>query len=245
MNKTILLLFVIAFAACNNNNKTTEEKNEGNKQESNIEASSTISPMLGSFTGAFGDNKISVVISRVTKDSIEGSSVVAGNDRPFSGTYKIENGRVTATGKEPGDDKYDGVFSFTFDEKQKDNLAGSWTPNTAGTHGGTKTFNLNRRQFVYLKDVGRYPETSKKVMTEDDVAGYGKEDLAYMRNEIFARHGYCFKKKDLRMQFENQDWYVPAVADIKDALTDVEKKNIAIIKRFEKYIEEMGDEYGR
>jgi hypothetical protein len=66
-----------------------------------------------------------------------------------------------------------------------------------------------------------------------------------MRNEIFARHGYCFAKKNLRQQFENEDWYVPNTVDIKGFLTEVEKKNIALIKRYEKYAEEYGDEYGR
>lgn len=66
-----------------------------------------------------------------------------------------------------------------------------------------------------------------------------------MRNEIFARHGYCFAKKHLRQQFEMEDWYVPNTVDIKGFLTDIEKKNIELIKRYEKYADEYGDEYGR
>ena len=33
--------------------------------------------------------------------------------------------------------------------------------------------------------------------------------------------------------------------DIKGFLTDIEKKNITLIKRYEKYADEYGDEYGR
>jgi len=66
-----------------------------------------------------------------------------------------------------------------------------------------------------------------------------------MRNEIFARHDYCFSRKEMRQQFENKDWYVPNTIDIKGFLTDLEKKNIALIKRYEKYAVEYGDEYGR
>jgi len=51
-----------------------------------------------------------------------------------------------------------------------------------------------------------------------------KEDLEIMRNEIFARHGYCFKKKHLRKQFENKDWYIPNSVDIKNDLTEIEKR---------------------
>ena len=49
----------------------------------------------------------------------------------------------------------------------------------------------------------------------------------------------------LRQEFENEDWYVPNTVDIKGFLTDIEKKNIALIKRYEKYADEYGDEYGR
>lgn len=45
-----------------------------------------------------------------------------------------------------------------------------------------------------------------------------------MRNEFFAEHGYCFKKKYLREQFENKDWYIPNSVDIKNDLTEIEKK---------------------
>jgi hypothetical protein len=72
-----------------------------------------------------------------------------------------------------------------------------------------------------------------------------KEELQFMRQEIFARHGYCFTKKEFRQQFENEDWYVPDTTDIRGRLTDIEKKNIALIKRYEKYAEEYGDVYGR
>jgi hypothetical protein len=93
--------------------------------------------------------------------------------------------------------------------------------------------------------VGAYPFASQRLLKPEDVENEMKEDLEFMRNEIFARHGFCFRKKHLRQQFENEDWYVPNTVDIKGLLTDIEKKNIAMIKRYEKYAEEYGDEYGR
>ena len=45
--------------------------------------------------------------------------------------------------------------------------------------------------------------------------------------------------------FEMEDWYVPNTVDIRGFLTDIEKKNIEMIKRYEKYADEYGDEYGR
>jgi hypothetical protein len=104
---------------------------------------------------------------------------------------------------------------------------------------------LQRKEFKYQANVGTWPEASKRLLKPADVENLVKPELELMRNEIFARHGYCFNKKNLRQQFENEDWYVPNTVDIKGYLTDIEKKNIALIKRYEKYAEEYGDEYGR
>ncbi|PYS98914.1 MAG: hypothetical protein DMF63_12605 [Acidobacteria bacterium] len=65
-----------------------------------------------------------------------------------------------------------------------------------------------------------------------------------MHNEIFARHGYGFAKES-PPTIRKRILYVPNTTDIKGFLTDIEKKNIVLIKRYEKYAEEFGDEYGQ
>jgi YARHG domain len=246
MKKTIIALtLLVSITACTSNNKNTEEKKETTQTVATIAQTIVNSPLLGSYVGAFGDNKITLLITKVIGDSVEGRSVVGGNDRPFSGLASLANGIYSIKAKEPGDDKYDGEFSISFDEKNTNVIGGSWTPFKEGAHGGTKNFSLTRNSFKYLVDVGDYPQASKRLLKEDDVANVMKEDLEIMRNEIFARHGYCFKKKHLRQQFENKDWYIPNSVDIKDALTEIEKKNIALIKKYEKYAEEYGNDFGR
>jgi hypothetical protein len=66
-----------------------------------------------------------------------------------------------------------------------------------------------------------------------------------MRNEIYARHGYSFKMKEVRRYFDQQDWYMPISTDVRTQLSTVEVKNEKIIKNFEKYAEESYDDYGR
>jgi len=230
-------LILCAFAACNSS---------GNKETSNgIAAIIPSSKLLGSFVGAFGDNKITLLITKASGDTVEGRSVVGGNDRPFTGTLKNNSDTYTIVAKEPGDDKYDGVFNLTVNAKQPDIITGTWEPNTPGAHLGPKTFSLERKAFTYLQDVGNYPQASKRLLKEEDVENLLKSDLEVMRNEIFARHGYCFKKKDLREMFEDKDWYVPNTVDVKKDLTEIEKKNIVLIKKYEKYAEEYGDDFGR
>lgn len=235
---------VAAFlSACKPKSKSTDEKN-------GVAAITTTvvnyAKLLGSYVGAFGNNKITLLITKAINDTVEGRSIVGGNDRTFAGLIKFENGKYTITAKEPGDDINDGVFHILVDEQNINTISGNWEPlniNTATVK--PKDFLLQRKAFVYLTDVGEYPQASKRLLTDDDVSNLMKEELETMRNEIFARHGYCFKKKILRVQFENAIWYIPNTVDVRADLTEIEKKNIAKIKHYEKYAEDFSDDFGR
>src|SRR3982750_4275631 len=50
----------------------------------------SIEPILGSYVGAFGDNKITLLITKAGGRSVSGRSIVGGNDRPFDGTLSQE-----------------------------------------------------------------------------------------------------------------------------------------------------------
>ena len=206
-------------------------------------AAESVEAILGSYVGQFGDNKITLLITKAGGGAVSGRTIVGGNDRPFEGTMSMVDGSYAIEAREPGDHKDDGVFKFQIAESDPKQLKGTWKAND--TKRPEKTYTLERKKFEYRKDVGDFPEASQRLLKEEDVENMMAGELAMMRNEIFARHGYCFSRKEMRQQFENQDWYVPNTVDIKGFLTDIEKKNIALIKRYEKYAEEYGDEYGR
>jgi len=246
MNKILIscLAVIITLGSCNNSSSKTADKNTDKEAVAENPVVAAIN-LLGSYVGQFGDNKITLLITKATTDSIVGRSIVGGNDRPFAGLVKNVDGKYMISAKEPGDDKYDGAFDFTIDPKQPDVVTGSWKPNTPTATLKEKTYSLQRREFRYLQDVGDYPQASKRLLTDSDVDNLLKPELEMMRNEIFARHGFCFQKKALRQVFENKDWYIPNTIDIKNDLTDTEKKNIVLIKKYEKYAAEYGDDYGR
>jgi hypothetical protein len=203
----------------------------------------SIEGVLGSYAGAFGENKITMLITTAGGGTVSGRTIVGGNDRPFDGTLTLDGDTYSAVANEPGDHKDDGVFKFTIAKADLNHVTGTWKPNDPKRP--EKSYTLERKKFEYKPDVGNWPEASQRLLKTSDVDNLPKSELEFMRNEIFARHGYCFAKKDLRQQFENEDWYVPNTVDIKGYLTDIEKKNIALIKRYEKYAEDYGDEYGR
>lgn len=250
MRRYLLALIAGCFIlSCNDKKKTETETTISKDTTAGVTSTQTtpapdpLEKLLGSFVGAFGDNKITFLIVKVKRDSVVGRTIVGGNDRPFGGTFHRQGDYYYFSGREPGDHKDDGVFTFIMNGNSPDQVDGGWQAYEKGRP--TKSYNLQRKKFEYRPDVGSWPESSQRLLKPEDVENLMKEDLEFMRNEIFARHGYCFNKKHLRQQFEREDWYVPNTVDIRGFLTDIEKKNIAMIKRYEKYAEEYGDEYGR
>lgn len=86
---------------------------------------------------------------------------------------------------------------------------------------------------------------SNEELTSDFVSNLSKADIFILRNSIFARHGFAFRDKQLRMYFEQFDWYMPVFGDVKEDLTEIEKKNIDLLLRYEQNAEEYYDTFGR
>lgn len=82
-------------------------------------------------------------------------------------------------------------------------------------------------------------------LKEADLKNLKKLELEIIRNTIYARHGYSFKKKSFRQFFDYVDWYIPITDDVSGKLTQLEKENIALLNRFQKYAEDNYDTFGR
>lgn len=88
--------------------------------------------------------------------------------------------------------------------------------------------------FLRNKLIGKYPETYKRLLTDNDLKNKTKKELRLMRNEIYARYGYSFKSKDLKAYFESQEDYYPSYPDVEAWLSDIEKKNVKLIQSYER-----------
>lgn len=85
---------------------------------------------------------------------------------------------------------------------------------------------------IYPKDQ-YYLKARIQKLTEADLQALSNDELAYLRNEIFARHGHTFKTDKMSSYFAKQDWYEPYVADATPWLNETEKWNTQYIKTFE------------
>ncbi|TCO23579.1 YARHG domain-containing protein [Pedobacter psychrotolerans] len=86
---------------------------------------------------------------------------------------------------------------------------------------------------------------SNMLLKEEDVKNLRKLDLQIIKNTIFARHGYAFKKQTLRNFFDPVEWYVPVKNNVDNDLTPIENKNVKLLDRFTKYAEDNYDTFGR
>lgn len=217
-------------------------------------------------------NKINISIDKIDGEKLEGHSVVAGNNRPFSGTIKQYNGNeYQVEAKEPGDDKYDGVFTFTILVNEQE-IEGKWVANNENLSVIERSYELDKKDFKYQPDLDlsgfdyvdlydTYDEEtgeaemltdaldnlnpSNQELTKKDVENMYQGDLEVMRNSIYAKHGYSFKNRRMRYVFNHVDWYIPVHTDIRSELTELEKKNIELIKRYENHADKYYDAFGR
>jgi len=86
---------------------------------------------------------------------------------------------------------------------------------------------------------------SKRKLKAEELKNLKKLELEIIRNTIFARHGYTFKKRKMRQFFDFVDWYVPVSTNITKELTTIEKENIELLLRFENYATNYYDSFGR
>lgn len=86
---------------------------------------------------------------------------------------------------------------------------------------------------------------STQKLTEKELKNLRKLDLEIIKNSVFARHGYSFKKETYRYFFEQTDWYIPVSNNVDADLSPMELENVALLNRFTQYAEDKYDYFGR
>lgn len=81
---------------------------------------------------------------------------------------------------------------------------------------------------------GEYPQASLRLLRPEELKAMSKEALRLMRNEVFARYGYIFRKGGaMERHFRKQDWYWGQHTDVNHFLTELERQNIQRIRAAE------------
>ncbi len=70
-------------------------------------------------------------------------------------------------------------------------------------------------------------------LVESDIYNLDKQELRILRNSYFARCGYIFNDQELARFFSRYDWYKPTSKDVIHKMTEVQKRNVEFIKKYE------------
>ena len=138
--------------------------------------------------------------------------------------------------------------NFMLDENTTDLVDWSSSKEVKGSYKNPesgKTENYTDSQNRSGSDAVFKINASKKALTEKELKNLRKLDLEIIKNAIYARHGYSFKKETFRNFFEQTDWYIPVSNDVEKDLTPMEKTNVEMLGRFIAYAEDKYDTFGR
>lgn len=86
-------------------------------------------------------------------------------------------------------------------------------------------------------DIKKIDEVISQVMDKknpDYLLKFNSEELALIRNTLYARRGLKYTKGKYKEYFESKSWYKPSVTSGKDLLPEKEEKLVEIIKKYEK-----------
>ena len=77
-----------------------------------------------------------------------------------------------------------------------------------------------------------FADSDRRLLTAQELKSLGKTELRNARNEIYARRGRKFVRKEVSSYFTQFDWYRPQFGEVE--LTFLEAQNVALIQKFEK-----------
>ena len=213
MKKLLLTIPLLALIACNETTEAPEDNNSAEKnteeivdsKEERIETDESLIDIgvviEGEWIGDFGGKQLTIVIEDAEDGILTGYNIVSGNKRKITGTV-IRNGELVKVElREPGDDKWDGIFYSEFN-LSKIALTGNWKSNNGKL---TTPFDLSKSsKGVDNRIVGKYiieaiPYTNIVInadrtcsLTEIDMETMGEEDA----NEDISLKGSWYSSGD-------------------------------------------------
>lgn len=202
------------------------------------------------FRGVFNDDSKSFVLDEPGNDKTDGRFEVKLNSDSLTGSWNAFNKTaVKAPLKTLKLIKKEFVYNPNFMLSEDNDLIDWENPKnfvekyTDEETGKTEKYTASKNRIA--SDAVFKINASKQKLTEKDIKNLRKLDLEIIKNSVFARHGYSFKKATYRNFFEQTDWYIPVSNNVDNDLSPMEKENVVLLNRFIKYAEDKYDSFGR
>ena len=202
------------------------------------------------FRGVFNENTKSFVLDEPGNDKTDGRFEVSLDKDSLTGKWNAFNkSAVKAPVKSLKLIKKEFIYNpnFMLDENSElidwENPKNFVEKYTDEETGKTEKYTTSKNRIA--SDAVFKINASKQKLAEKDIKNLRKLDLEIIKNSVFARHGYSFKKATYRNFFEQTDWYIPVSNNVDNDLSQMEKENVALLNRFIKYAEDKYDSFGR
>ncbi|MDV7696728.1 YARHG domain-containing protein [Chryseobacterium soli] len=202
------------------------------------------------FRGIFNETSKSFVLDEPGNNKTDGRFEVKLNNDSLTGNWNAFNkSAVKLPLKTLKLIKKEFVYNPNFMLDENSDLV-DWTNPKSVTEkytdeetGKTETYKASKNRFA--SDAIFKINASKQKLTEKELKNLRKLDLEIIKNAVFARHGYSFKKETFRNFFERTDWYIPVSNNVDKDLTPMEKENVVLLNRFIQYAQDKYDSFGR
>jgi len=202
------------------------------------------------FRGVFNETSKSFVLDEPGNNKTDGRFEVKLNNDSLTGNWNAFNkSAVKSPLKTLKLIKKEFVYNPNFMLDENSDLV-DWTNPKSVTEkytdeetGKTETYKASKNRFA--SDAIFKINASKQKLTEKELKNLRKLDLEIIKNAVFARHGYSFKKETFRNFFERTDWYIPVSNNVDKDLTPMEKENVVLLNRFIQYAQDKYDSFGR
>lgn len=202
------------------------------------------------FRGVFNESSKSFTLDEPGNDKTDGRFEVKLIGDSLTGKWSVFNKKaVKSPLKTLKLTKKEFVYNPNFMLDEESNLVDWENPKdfvekyTDEETGKTEKYTTQKNRVA--SDAVFKLNASKQKLAEKDLKNLRKLDLEIIKNSVFARHGYAFKKQTYRNFFEQTDWYIPVSNNVDSDLSPMEKENVALLNRFIKYAEDKYDSFGR
>ena len=150
---------------------------------------------------------------------------------------------ITLTGS--SDDWDESIAPFTFHctfgdaaAQTQQELAAEQAAPTYMLYDGTATKSIDLSLTDTVIGSNKLWPTDTKTITTDDLSKLTQNEVAAVRNEIYARHGYTFTTDEWKIFFASAEWYHADSADTSnDMLNATEKANEDTILNYTKRVQ--------
>lgn len=238
------LIISLLIAACNRQQKPVVEEQKITKTEDLSKINDyKLDTLKGIYIGPFGGSPITIVLTYLNENKAIGYNVHQGLQRNLVGSVKMKENEVEFVLEEPGDNPYDGIFTFSIDKKSF-KLRGKWESISGKISTKSYLLSKNRRE---NEDSKFYMDVEQKITRQNlsDYFGFCRsinDELEFKDDGIVLYNHYPILNGKVSQQFEQikGNWTL----ERGDVIEISWQENKVFPSRKSRYLINKNEEYG-